>query len=390
MITRKLAILLAISVQLCVAATVAGIPPAGQSAQTTPSRMDAGLTPERLAMDRSQIVFSGRRLRLFNGRGTVSIRDWNVTGLQVLEFPPISVHDYHFQLAFRDEKTQILVQDLTADAHEKLAATGQGTTPLGFNFFADSPYVMLLQHAWWQPNLYTRTGTFHKLINGKWISFSILTRASVSAERDEVYLEVEIRNRLAEPRVLTAIPQQSAPVLGLNFPGEKTAPPSAAKQLNAFTLASDQARVTVISDLGKPAKDGWNWEIPAQGVKTARFAIVPQLVNATAPDPYAPDLAQRIERADQALRARFHWVTENLPLLPQRFECYRFALGTREFLCTSVLRRGYVALHHCLGHLLCLGTSGPARPQGTARRLPELRPLRAFDLYVHSLERQGR
>lgn len=313
MIRRRLASLPALLILACGAAHGAGLTPGGQTPQKPVSQVDAGLAPERLGMDRSQIVFSGRRLRLFNGRGTVSIRDWNVTGLQVLEFPPIAVHDYHFQLAFRDEKSQVLVQDLTADAHEKLATTGQGTTPLGFNFSADSPYVMLLQHARWQPNLYTRTGTFHKLINGKWISFSIHTKASVSAEKDEVYVEVEIRNRLSEPMVLTVIPQQSAPVLGLNNPGEKTPPPSATKQLDAFTLASDQVRVTVISDLGKPAKEGWNWEIPAQGVKTARFAIVPQLAGSPAPDLYAPDLDQRIAQADQALRARFRWVMENLP-----------------------------------------------------------------------------
>src|ERR1039458_4443167 len=104
MIPRKLALLPALLILACGAAQCAGLPPAGQSAQKPPSQVDAALTPERLAMDRSQIVFSGRRLRLFNGRGTVSIRDWNVTGLQVLEFPPIAVHDYHFQLAFRDEK----------------------------------------------------------------------------------------------------------------------------------------------------------------------------------------------------------------------------------------------------------------------------------------------
>ena len=35
-----------------------------------------------------------------------------------------------------------------------------------------------------------------------------------------------------------------------------------------------QVRVSVASDLGKPAKDGWSWEIPAQGAKTARFVIL--------------------------------------------------------------------------------------------------------------------
>jgi hypothetical protein len=295
----------------CIAAVGAGKP-----AATEPPSAPAAppvLTPERLGMDRAQIVFSGRRLRLFNGRGTVSVRDWNVTGLQILEFPPIYAHDYRFQLAFRDEKNQVLVQDLTADAHEQLATTGKGMTPLGFNFFANSPWVMLLQHAYWQPNRYERTGTFHKVINGQWISFAIRTRASVSAEKDEVYMEVELHNRTAEPLVLTVIPQQSAPALPLNIPGETAPAPAAVKQVDAFTLASDKVRVTVASDLGKAAKDGWKWEIPAHGAGTARFAILPQPLAAAPPDTYAPDLAQRMAQADRAVRARLAWASERLP-----------------------------------------------------------------------------
>ena len=270
-------------------------------------------TPESLGMDRNQIVFSGRRLRLFNGRGAISVRDWSVTGLQALQYSPIDVHDYRFQLAFRDEKNKVLIQDVTADAHEKLAATGQGTTPLGFNFFPDTPFVMLLQRAHWQPNLYVRTGTFHKLIKGNWISFGIETRASVSAERDEIYLEVRLRNRLSEPLTLTVIPQQSAPALALNVPGEKPRATVPVTQPDWSTLASDQVRVTVISDLERSTGDGWTWTTPARAMATARFAIVPQQIGAPAPARYAPDLAQRIESADRALRDRFRWVSENLP-----------------------------------------------------------------------------
>jgi hypothetical protein len=99
-----------------------GSPPA-KAEENPPLQVATKLTPELLGMDRARIVFSGRRLRLFNGRGTVSVRDWSVTGLQVLQFPPIFAHDYHFQLAFRDERNKVLVQDLTADAHEQLATT---------------------------------------------------------------------------------------------------------------------------------------------------------------------------------------------------------------------------------------------------------------------------
>jgi hypothetical protein len=287
--------------------------PASEATQKSPLQVATRLTPELLGMDRTQIVFSGRRLRLFNGRGTVSVRDWNVTGLQVLQFPPIYAHDYHFQLAFRDEKNNVLVQDLTADAHEQLAATGKGTTPLGFNFFPHSPFVMLLQQGYWQPNLYVRKGTFHKVFDGKWVSFGIRTKASVSAEKDEIYLEVEIHNRNSQPLALTVIPQQSAPELTAGIPKATTPPPSAVQQVDAFTLANSLVRVTAVSDLGKPRKDGWEWQIPAQTTRTARFAIIPQLTSSPAPAPYSPDLAARIARADHALRERLQWAAENIP-----------------------------------------------------------------------------
>jgi hypothetical protein len=41
-----------------------------------------------------------------------------------------------------------------------------------------------------------RTGTFHKELSGHWISFGLTTNANVSAKADEVYLEVELQNRV--------------------------------------------------------------------------------------------------------------------------------------------------------------------------------------------------
>ena len=43
--------------------------------------------------------------------------------------------------------------------------------PLGLNFTPGTPYVMLLQQAYWEPNTYFRTGTFHKLFGDRWISY---------------------------------------------------------------------------------------------------------------------------------------------------------------------------------------------------------------------------
>ena len=287
--------------------------PASDVAPRSPLQVATQLTPELLGMDRNQIVLSARRLRLFNGRGTVSIRDWSVTGFQTLQFPPIYARDYHFQLAFRDEKAKVLIQDLTADAHEKLTAGMNARDPLASNFASSRPFATLLQREHWQPNLYARTGTFHKKFNDTWVTFGIQTKTSVSADKDEIYLEVEIHNRNSEPLSLTVIPQQSAPSLAVEIPKVNTPAPTAAQHPDAFTLANSQVRVTAVSDLGEPLKDGWAWEIPPHASRTARFAIIPQEISSPAPAPYAPDLAERIARADHALRQRFEWASENLP-----------------------------------------------------------------------------
>ena len=53
------------------------------------------LTPEMFAMPRTDMAFvSDRMIRLFNGNGSISIRDKSITGLQTLFFPPIDVRDY--------------------------------------------------------------------------------------------------------------------------------------------------------------------------------------------------------------------------------------------------------------------------------------------------------
>jgi hypothetical protein len=309
LLTAGLAVLIFTSIPT----SLVGSQQAGGSADATNPQSQPWLTPEMLGMERTRIIFSGRRPRLFNGRGAISVRDWSVTGLQTLQFPPVDVRDYHFQLAFRDETNRVLIEDVVADAHEQLATTGKGTTPLGFNFFPNTPFVMLLQRGHWQPNLYFRTGTFHKLINGHWISFAIQTKASVSAEKDEAYLEVQIRNRLTAPLNLTVIPNQSAPALDLSIPGETPQPGGPVTHPDAFTLAGKQVKITVVSDLTRPVKEGWSWDIPANGSGTARFALIIQTGSAPSANHVAPDLAQRIERADRALRERLRWASERLP-----------------------------------------------------------------------------
>lgn len=59
---------------------------------------------EHLRMDRRSMALPDRMIRVFNGRGAASVRDKTVTGLQGLQFPPVELRDYRFQLAFFDRR----------------------------------------------------------------------------------------------------------------------------------------------------------------------------------------------------------------------------------------------------------------------------------------------
>ena len=292
---RLLAILTAILLASVIEA-VAQIPLGQGEGQIAPASAANSLTPEILGMPRSQISFDDRRVRLFNGRGAVSIRDKSLTGLQFLKFPPIDLSDYRFSLAFKETKANVLIQDVVPDYYEAKIQNWKNPHPLGMNFTPGLPYTLLLQQAYWEPGTYFRTGTFHKLFGDRWISFGVSTKTNVSADKDEVYMEVEIENREAEPLEFIVSPDQRAPDLTLTFPNEPAKPASPVTHPDAFTLASDQIRITTVSNLAQQGKDGWRWEIPGHSKSKAYFAIVLQQASAPAPAVVAPDLAQRMER----------------------------------------------------------------------------------------------
>jgi Mannosylglycerate hydrolase MGH1-like glycoside hydrolase domain len=273
------------------------------------------LTVQSLGMSRKRMAFGGTMLRIFNGRGAVSIRDKSVTGLQNLQFPPIDIPDYRFSLAFQDEQAGTLIQDTVPDVFEHLLRTGKGPNPLGLNFSPGTPYVLLWQQAYWQPNALFRTGTFDKQLHGHWISFGISTKANVSATRDQVYLEVKIKNREPGPLLLTVIPNQQASGLGLSIPNVKSQPAGPVMRPDAFTLASKQVRITVVSDLQEHTTSGWEWKIPGNTTRTAHFGIIVQQTQTPAPKIFAPDISQDMAGADQAWNARLKWAGENIPQL---------------------------------------------------------------------------
>src|ERR1039458_9384359 len=285
----------------------AQIPLGGNAGRPLPAPSATPLTPEMLGMARSQITLIDRVIRLFNGRGGVSVRDKSVTGLQALKFPPLDLREYRFFLQFRETKANVLIQDVTPDFYDAKVEHWSNPHPLATNITPGLPLVMMLQQAYWQPGTYFRTGTFHKFLNNRWLSFGVSTKTNVSAEKDEVYIEVEIDNREAEALSFVASPDQRSPDLTLAFPNQKPKPASPVTQPDAFTLASDQIRITVVSDLPGQEKDGWRWEIPGHSKAKARFAIIMQQAGDAAPSVVAPDLAQRMERADKALRKRLQW-----------------------------------------------------------------------------------
>ncbi len=287
--------------------------------KTNASNGSNWLTPEILGMRRSSMRFGDIPVRLFNGRGAISVRDQSVTGLQILSFPPVEVPTYNFSLAFREAKTNVLIQDIVPDVFQHLLETGKGANPMGLNFWPGTPYVLLWQRAYWQPNAIFRTGTFHKVFDGYWISFGITTKASVSAKTDEVYLAVEIENREAEPLSLTVIPNQRASALAEVFPsagalGANTSDPAGPTvHPDAFTITSKQVRITVESDLSGQTKQGWKWEIPGKASRTAYFAIAVQKSSSPAPTVFAPSIPQQMTQADLAWRNRLRSATENIP-----------------------------------------------------------------------------
>lgn len=271
------------------------------------------LTPEILGMRRSSMRFGDIPVRLFNGHGVVSLRDKSVTGLQMLSFPPIEVPTYNFSLGFRDARTGALIQDTVPDFYQHLLETGSGANPLGLNFSPGTPSVLLWQRAYWQPNAIFRTGTFHKELNGHWVSFGITTKASVSAKADEVYLVVEIENRETEPLSLTVIPNQRASDLAQVFPNVKSESAGPILRPDAFTLASNQARITVQSNLSDRVNQGWKWDIPGNTSRTAYFAIVAQQLPSPAPAIFAPSIPQQMAQADLAWRNRLRSAAGNIP-----------------------------------------------------------------------------
>jgi hypothetical protein len=274
------------------------------------------LTPEMLGKPREEIRFTDNQLRLFNGRGCIYPKQNSLTGLHMVQFPPVDIPQYQFRIDIRDDKNGILMQDNIPELWDEWKEKKSGYDPLGVNFRAGYPYAILCQNEFWKPNSYYREGTYHKKYGKDWISFAIETETMTSGDQDEVYLEIRLTNRSDQPLSLTMIPVQRVRFEDPSSTDNK----KIYQEKNPFVLENSLYRVSLCSDLKVRNKDGWKWEIPAHSTEVARFAIHLQLAEDKQPSKYVADIQQRMLQAQLTTEKRLAWAAEKLPVLKTEHE----------------------------------------------------------------------
>ncbi|HUX97276.1 MAG TPA: hypothetical protein VMV47_16190 [Bacteroidales bacterium] len=267
--------------------------------------------PEYYAMDRQQMRFDDYQVMLINYRGFVCPMQYSVTCFTNVQFLPFSAPSYIFNLNFYDHNTGKTVRDDVPQMWKEWIDYGRGDDPLGSNFRPNSPFIMVTQDEKWQPNAYTRNGTFHKEIEGKWLTFSMRTMTNVSYGNDEVFLKVTLRNRDSNPLKLTIIPQQFARQMVCDGMTGKDVP----EQITAFTFGSEQMYATVSSDISAINEKGFELTLPAGEYITSYFAVKFYKAGQKSPEIIQKDIKLRMERADQVTREKLKWAYESVPKL---------------------------------------------------------------------------
>ena len=267
--------------------------------------------PEYYAMERQQIRFDDQQVMLFNFRGFACPRQYSMTSFTNVQFLPMAAPSYTFNLNFLDQNTGKIVRDDVPAIWDKWINEGSGIDPLGANFRPNSPFLMVTQNEKWQPNAYIRSGTFHKEIEGKWLSFSIHSFTNVSYNADEVYLKVILKNRKEKPLALTITPQQVAAQMICDGMKGSDNP----LQIDAFTFGSEQMHARVSSDIEKISDKGFELRLPPGEFVTAYFAVQFYPAKGKAPSIYQRDISLRMKAADQVTREKLKWAYENVPKL---------------------------------------------------------------------------
>lgn len=267
--------------------------------------------PEYYSMERPQMRFDDYQVMLINYRGFACPRQYSTTCFTNVQFLPFSSPSYSFNLNFFDNNTGKTVRDDVPAIWDEWINNGKGDDPLGSNFRPNSPFLMVTQDEKWQPNAYFRNGTFHKEIEGKWLSFSIKTVTSVSYSDDEVFLKVTIRNREDKLLNLTIIPQQIARQMICDGISGSDQP----KKTDVFTYGSDQMQATVSSDISTTSKKGFEVTLRSGESGTSYFAVKFYKAGQVTPEIFQKDIRQRMEKSEQVTREKLKWAYNNTPKL---------------------------------------------------------------------------
>jgi len=274
-------------------------------------------------MERQQMRFDDYQTLLFNFRGFACPRQYSMTGFTNVQFMPVNASTYSFYLDILDNRTGKIIQDDVPWDWDKRIYEGKGYDPLAANFRPNSPFVVVTQDEKWQPNSYSRSGTFHKELEGKWISFAMKTVTSVSASRDEVFLKIDFTNRKEDTLKFTLIPKQSARKLECDgMEGADTT-----RLTDAFTLASEQARITVSSSIEKYNDKGFVLTIMPGETKTVWLAVQFYPADKKAPAIFQDDIKARMQQAELTTREKLKWAYNNVPQLEssnKKFEEYYY------------------------------------------------------------------
>ncbi len=281
------------------------------------SMVAQNLTPEMLSFPREKMFFHDKQLMLFNGRGYVSPREFGTTSFTNVNFGVTALGNYEFFINFYDHTTGITIRDDIGSVWPDYQTKGIGFDPLGCNFRHGAPFVMVTQDEKWQPNLYTRTGTFHKELDGKWISFAIKTDMCVADGRDEVLLKMELRNRDSKPLKMTLIPTQQAKELTSYL---QDGDPQVTHN-TPFKLASDQLSIDVSSTITTKSDKGLEISLEPGASGTYYFAVT--FNPSSKPQPQRMiSLEQEFEKAQKRTADNLAWAASNVPQVETDFEMF--------------------------------------------------------------------
>ena len=269
--------------------------------------------PEYYAMDREDISFDDEHVLLFNHRGFVSPRQYSVTQFTNVWFLPLGSPRYEFNLNFFDKGTGRLIEDDVPTKWKSWIDDGGSYDPLGSNFRPNSPSIMVTQDEKWQPNQYTRTATFHKEYNKKWVSFSAKSWTNVSFDDDEVFIKLTLTNRNSENLEMTIIPNQVAEVMERYSKKGAEEGSNNADSLDAFTLGSQLAHARVSSSIKAFSDKGFEINIKPGETETYYFAVKFYEPQDGAPEIFQSDIKERMERAAKKTHEMLSWAYDKLP-----------------------------------------------------------------------------